>query len=201
MQSPSFEITTVKLAVLAVGRALEKARPDHPLKLDALRLYDGPTLNVAVRLLENTHIKPNGCLEWMRSKDRDGYGVIYYRYSQWRVHRFVYHAWVDDIGSAMVLHHCDNPTCCHPGHLFIGDASANAKDCAAKGRLGIARGSGCWNSVLTDDDVRYIIDNYRYRTSGKMAIDFARKFKVSVGAIWGILYGRTWKHIHRGEKL
>lgn len=35
---------------------------------------------------------------------------------------------------AWVLHHCDNPPCVRPSHLFLGDALANAQDRDRKGR-------------------------------------------------------------------
>lgn len=38
-----------------------------------------------------------------------------------------------------VLHHCDNPICVNPAHLFLGDQDANMKDAARKGRLAIER--------------------------------------------------------------
>lgn len=39
-----------------------------------------------------------------------------------------------------VLHHCDNPPCVRPDHLFLGTARDNVGDMLAKGRGGHSRG-------------------------------------------------------------
>lgn len=36
--------------------------------------------------------------------------------------------------SEMACHHCDNPPCVRPDHLFVGDAVTNMRDRDAKGR-------------------------------------------------------------------
>jgi hypothetical protein len=35
-----------------------------------------------------------------------------------------------------VLHACDTPTCCNPGHLMLGSLQANSVDAGRKGRMG-----------------------------------------------------------------
>lgn len=190
------KVTSVRLADLAAVRALEKANPGHPLKLDELLLLDGESIGVAIRIIGKTKISKNGCLEWMAAKDKDGYGVTYYRKGQFRVHRFVHLAWIGNPNGLFVLHRCDNPSCCLPSHLFLGSAKTNAMDAANKGRMGKIRGALAWNARLTEKDVRYILENYQWRTGGRTAIDLARKFNVSVGAVWGILHRKTWCHLH-----
>lgn len=45
----------------------------------------------------------------------------------------------------MACHHCDNPVCVNPAHLFIGTARDNTRDALAKGRLNITAFRGHHN--------------------------------------------------------
>lgn len=38
------------------------------------------------------------------------------------------------LAGVFFCHHCDNPKCKNPDHIFLGGNSANMKDCFAKGR-------------------------------------------------------------------
>lgn len=78
------------------------------------------------------HVDQSGdCWLWTGVRNRPGYG--YYR--GLRAHRVSYwlHQQVDP-GVLEVCHHCDNPPCVNPNHLFLGDAKANAEDRHRKGR-------------------------------------------------------------------
>jgi hypothetical protein len=60
---------------------------------------------------------------------------------QANAHRVAYELAVGAIPHGMmVCHHCDNPPCCNPTHLFVGTHSDNAKDMVAKGRKRGGRG-------------------------------------------------------------
>jgi hypothetical protein len=84
----------------------------------------------------------DGCWEWTGAKDDDGYGMIGVsgsrRNGHERAHRTSWRLHNGTIPPGMwVLHHCDNPPCVRPDHLFLGDRSVNMLDCAKKGRLGV----------------------------------------------------------------
>ncbi len=74
-----------------------------------------------------------GCWEWQGTRQSAGYGLLGHRY----VHRL---AWALSNGTLptgmQICHHCDNPPCCNPAHLFLGTGADNAQDSVSKGRHG-----------------------------------------------------------------
>lgn len=77
---------------------------------------------------------PTGCWIWEGKKDSDGYGIIYIK-KNIRAHRFSYELFIEKIPNHLLAcHHCDNPTCVNPNHLFIGTALDNARDRDSKNR-------------------------------------------------------------------
>ena len=89
----------------------------------------------AERLASKLVRMPNGCLEWTGAKP-NGYGRFMVNGKYVLTHRL---AWELAHGreippDMMVCHHCDNPPCCDPEHLFLGDNADNLGDMAAKGR-------------------------------------------------------------------
>ena len=76
------------------------------------------------------------CWEWKgaRRNSRGGYGLI--RIGRQRyAHRVAYEArnGAFDV-SLSVLHHCDNPPCVNPDHLYVGTHDDNMRDVKVRGR-------------------------------------------------------------------
>jgi len=76
----------------------------------------------------------NGCWEFQGNADRDGYRFFQFEGKDWRAHRLSVIFDGRDPTGKQVCHHCDNPSCVNPKHLFIGTAKDNAIDKSLKGR-------------------------------------------------------------------
>ena len=82
---------------------------------------------------------PDDCWEWLARKDKDGYGRILGSYKKMvGAHRYAYEHYKNNEhpvpSNLCVCHHCDNPSCVNPNHLFLGTRIDNAQDCLNKGR-------------------------------------------------------------------
>ena len=83
---------------------------------------------------------PDGCWPWRRRIGTNGYGKTNKKVGGGRrqtlaAHRLAYELAVGPIPARMyVCHHCDNPVCCNPAHLYAGTAKQNARDKWARGR-------------------------------------------------------------------
>lgn len=147
---------------------------------------------------------PDKCWIWKLKTNRKGYGKLNINHENFLAHRI---SWVITNGpipsDICVLHHCDNPSCVNPHHLFLGTRSENNADSHSK-RRGvwqkgekkrpelILRGTQHANSVFTEEDVREI----RTRLStGEQKSKIASDFGVSIFAIYAISKRLTWAHL------
>ena len=79
--------------------------------------------------------KTDSCWWWTGAKSE--YGKFWHHGKCVSAHRFSYELMRGPVpDGAMVLHHCDNPLCVNPDHLFLGTALANIEDMIQKDRQG-----------------------------------------------------------------
>jgi len=134
-----------------------------------------------------------GCWEWNGARHYKGYGeFMVEKGRKMKVHRYSWELHNGKIPDGkMVLHQCDNPPCCNPAHLFLGDAKSNRYDCDSKGR-GVF-GERCHTSKITADQVVEIRNMDKIKGVSRMSI--ARKYGVSGRNITAICRHDSWKHI------
>lgn len=140
------------------------------------------------------------CWPWLMSVDRGGYGQIVVsengksrRLTATRVafvlgHRDLRHG-------EGVLHHCDNPRCCNPGHLYAGLPAENTRDAVVRRRMKAAPPSaGEMNprAKLSDERAREI---YSRLKDGGSVREVAREYSISEPTVSAIGKGRKWAHL------
>ncbi len=103
-----------------------------------MRLNATELLEVARKRLYQKFVKADsGCWEWIATKNIHGYGIMYFETRIQGAHRCSYFIHRGSIPENLhVLHHCDNPGCVNPAHLFLGTHLDNMRDKARKGRCG-----------------------------------------------------------------
>lgn len=164
------------------GHALRPARPFAEVRPIADRLKE----KVVVDPDRGCWHRPDGkcCNSW-------GYWEISFNGSTERAHRVAYQIAIGPIPDGLlVCHHCDNPSCINPDHLFLGTTKDNAIDRARKGRSGANGKPGQTNSMakLKDTEVEEI---RALRGTGLTHRAIAEKYGVSRSNIGMILSGKA----------
>ena len=149
--------------------------------------------------------KGDGCWEWMgecRKGRGQGYGIIAEGGDKGKglsAHRVSWEIHFGPVPAGLcVCHHCDNPPCVRPDHLFLGTVQDNAKDMGAKGRAGIQRyphlyrGTAKGGCKLTEDAVREI---RRLGETDMTQRAIARRFRITPSVICTILKRQAWAHV------
>lgn len=87
-------------------------------------------------LLDNITItKDTNCWVWGRALNSYGYGSMRYNGIVDATHRVSYELFKGPIpDNLQVLHHCDNPPCINPDHLYVGTTTDNGADAVARKR-------------------------------------------------------------------
>lgn len=136
-----------------------------------------------LRFLEKVPLSPNdGCWEWAGMRHKSGYGWIRRNGTSMKASRAAWELLVGPIPEGLeVCHHCDNPPCVNPAHLFLGTHLENMRDLRSKRAWPTAR--------LNWYKVRSIRLLYK---SGARQRDLGSAFGVSQMNIWRIVHKKTW---------
>ena len=137
--------------------------------------------------------KSGDCWLWTGTRHPKGYG-LYFHHGQHRAHRW---AWSEVNGpipeGLSVCHHCDNPRCVRPDHLFLGTHGDNNRDRAAKGRS--AKGEQSGTAKLTEAAVAEIrrLHTPLRKTGPYSTSALARRFGVHPSMIRYIVRKECWR--------
>ncbi len=130
----------------------------------------------------------HACWFWTGRIQPNGYGMFSMggragapRYA----HRVAYEITHGPIPAGQsVLHRCDQRNCVNPGHLFLGDHTANMRDAASKGRLNVPRPTA---QKLTDAHCEAIVARV---AAGETQAFLAKAYGVSRAWISLLVSGR-----------
>lgn len=131
------------------------------------------------------------CWEFYGTKCKGGYTHFAVGKRQMLSHRYSWMLHFGDIPPAMyVCHHCDNPCCVRPDHLFLGRPIDNSRDMLSKNRQ--ARGSGNGRAAVTEEIVHMIRQK---RIEGYTQVEISGAFGLSRTQVRRILSGECWRHL------
>ena len=173
--------------------------------------------NLKQRLLSHRKIDhQTNCWEWTGSRKKYGYGQIcisktLVTHMQIRtmlsthVVAAILFLKFNHTCGLFVLHHCDNPPCFNPKHLFVGTHKDNMHDSVIKGKhknnIGNSKGSNNIKAKLTEiqvleirNEIEKFANKYgpKARGIGKL---LALKYKVEEHTICNIKNRKRWKHV------
>lgn len=138
--------------------------------------------------------KPNlgECWVFTGAKDKDGYGKVRFRKKVERANRVSHILFLGPLeDEEVVLHECDNPPCCRPGHLRKGSQLENMQDKVAKGRQVNV-------SVITRGQAEYIREEC---AKGRDRRELARELGIGATTVSAAKTGQNWRCDLRGFDL
>lgn len=144
-----------------------------------------------------TMLGSNECWPWVGAVDkRSGYGLLpgvkpNGRKLNYFTHRLAYAFNKGPVPPGLiVLHSCDNPICCNPAHLSVGNDLQNSREAFERGRIRL--GAERRQSILNDRLVRHI---RALRDGGSTTLQIGRKLGLNTATVYGVVSGKSWRHV------
>jgi hypothetical protein len=150
------------------------------------------------RFREGYVVRQDGCWEWVRSRNEDGYGQITFRGESTRAHRAAYEIHKGAVPQGRVVRHtCDNRACVNPDHLLLGSQQDNIQDMVRRGRRASFDGEKNGRAKLTLHEVE-LVERFLLRHPPKLGRNsgscnfLGRWFGVTPTMIGRIGMGKAW---------
>ena len=137
------------------------------------------------------------CWPWIaaKRKESEGYGAFYVDGKHRPAPRYaLILSGVEYVEGMLALHHCDNPSCCNPSHIYFGTIRDNENDKVKRNRR---KGSKQANAKLNEEIVKYIRSikpKDGKSLDKKIKHDIAEKYKVQPRYIVEVM-NRGWEHV------
>lgn len=164
-----------------------RTSPQEIIATDGARITMVP--HQVIRFWKKVRKEESGCWEWTGSHWDNGYGRLMINRKRCKAHRVSYLIHNGNLPpDRLVCHHCDNPGCVNPAHLFLGNIADNSADMVNKGRS--LRGCKNHKAVLKEEDVQYIRAN-----PGVPLATLALKYGVAKQTIAYARNHISWTHI------
>lgn len=132
------------------------------------------------------------CWEWTGTINSNGYGFMKVDNKNDKAHRISWRLFKGTTNGLFVCHHCDNPKCVNPNHLFLGTPKDNSHDAAMKGRYAPQHGENNACCKLTEQQVLHIRAIYPQVRSYKQ---LGQSYGVSKVQIGNIITRKHWTRI------
>jgi hypothetical protein len=152
----------------------------------------------------SAHWSAYPCLEWPWFRSPKGYGRLRGPEKIQQSHRAAFfHATGKLDPSKFVCHHCDNPPCFRPIHLFEGTVRDNTYDMIAKGRQRFKPpiNSTGEKSPCAKYTEAQMIEVVRLARLGIGITKISAETGVAVTSAYDVLRGRNWKHLTADRPL
>lgn len=142
--------------------------------------------------------EPDECWEWQETTKGRGYGKLWVHGKRMKAHRLswrIAHSMQEIPVGMCVCHHCDNPGCVNPAHLFLGTHADNMRDAARKGKFfkkqTQVRGEKHGRHKLTEGDVLAIRSRYAKGCVSQSAL--AREYGVGQSTVSAVVTYENWR--------
>ena len=149
-----------------------------------------------------SHVVGN-CWEWTGFKDKDGYGMfnlsnkeIHRNKRSFRATRIAFEIGTGKkLGQNLACHHCDNPSCCNPDHIYPGTQKQNVADRENRGRSNNSSpfGEAVGSAILTEVQVIKLFNDYN--NTSKTVVSLAEELGIGEEHAYAILAGNKWGYL------